>query len=190
MPTTNHGNHPTPCPRQVAPKRRSQVISRATILRVHNLPSDYVALRAKSGQSDVGASRKNLLYLSTCPTNVPSVPKSSKPSMIGSVMRNHSIYRLRDGFAHFKGLALPRSRLESNAVSSAARCNRMTTMLKRTTTRHVRKEASKNAPFTGKITSFSICVWYMASSLRNGRWRAGCCLYLMSGRDAGSAVRL
>ena len=153
----NPGNHLTPCPRQAVQERRNRVNSRVIAHQGRKHLSKYAAHRARSGPLDAGVLIRRGPHPSVCRINALSALRSSRLSTIGSVTRSRFIYRWRDGSAHFKALALRRSPSESNAASSAARCDQMTSISKRTTTLHVKREACKNAPSTGKIISSSIC---------------------------------
>jgi len=184
----NHGNRLMPCLRQAVQGPPNRVNSRVTAHQARKHLSRCAAHRARSAPHDAGVLIRRKSHPSVCRTNARFALRSSRLSTIGSGTRSRFIYRLKDGYAHSKALLLPRSRSESNAVYSAGRYSRMTSISKRTTTRHVRRGAYKNVPSTGKITSSSICAWYMESSFLSGRWRAGCCLYLMSDQDADFAV--
>jgi len=184
----NPGNHLTPCLRQAVQEPPNQANSQVIAHQARKHRSKYAAHRGRSGPLDAGVLTRREPHPLVCRTNAHSVLRSSRLSMIGNVMRSHFIYLWRDGSAHSKALALPRSRSETNAVSSAAKCDRMRSISKRTTTLHARKEACKNVPSIGKITSSNICAWCTASNSPSGRWRAGCCLYLTSDQDADFAV--
>jgi len=186
----NHGNRLTQCLRQAVQEPPNRVNSRVIAHQARKHLSKYVAHRGRSGQLDADALTRRELHPSACRINARSVLRSSRLSTTGNGTRSRSIYRWRDGSAHSKALVLPRSRLESDAASSAARFDQMTSILKRITSLHARKGAYRNAPSTGKITSSSICAWCTASNSPSGRWRAGCYLYLMSGQDADFAVPL
>jgi hypothetical protein len=186
--TINHGNRPMPCPPQVVQELRNRVNSQAIVHRDHKHRSRCAAHRARRGPHDADVLKPRSQHLSACRINAHSARKFSRRNTIGSVTRSRSIYRLNDGFAPYKALALPRSRMESNAVSSAARFDRMTLMLKRITTRHVKRGVYRSARFIGKIISFSICAWCTAWNSQSGQWYAGCCLYLTSGPDAAFVV--
>jgi len=149
--TISRGNHLTPCPRQAVQGLPNRVNSQVIARQAHRHHSKYVAHRGRSGPLDVGVSTRREPHPSVCRINARFALRSSGPSMIGSVTRSRFIYRWRDGSAHSKARALLRSRSESNAVSSAVRCDQMTSISKRTTTRHARKEAYRNALFTEKI---------------------------------------
>ena len=175
----NHGNHLTPCPRQAVQEPPNRVNSRVIARQARKHLSKYVAHRGRSALLDAGVLTRRGPHPSVCRTNVRFALRSSRLSMIGNGTRSRFIYRLKDGYAHFKALALPRNRSESNAASSAVRYDRMTSILKRITSLHARKGAYRNAPSTGKIILFSICAWCMASNSRSGPWRVGCYLYPM-----------
>jgi len=177
-----------PCLRQAVQEPPNQANSQAIAHQGRKHLSKYVARRGRSGPLDAGALTRREPHPSVCLTNARSALRSSRLNTTGNATRSRSIYRWRGGSAHSKALALPRSQLESNAASSAVRCDRMTSISKHTTTRHVRRGAYKNVLSIGKTTSSNICAWCMASNSPSGRWRAGCCLYLMSGQDADFAV--
>ena len=185
----NPGNHLTPCLRQAVQEPPNRVNSRVIARQARRHHSKYVGHRGGSGPLDAGVLIRREPHPSVCRTNVRFALRSSRLSMTGSGTRSRFIYRLKDGYVLFKVRALPKSRSESNAASSAARCDRMTSISKRTTILHARKGAYRNAPFTGKTIWFSICAWCMESNSPSGLWRVGCCPYQMSDQDVDSVVR-
>jgi len=184
----NHGNRLMLCLRQAVQEPPNRVNSRVTARQARKHHSKYAAHRGRSEPLDAGVLTRRGPHPSACRINARSALRSLRLSTIGSAMRSRFIYRWRDGSAHSKALALPRSRSGSHAVSSAVRCDQMTSISKRTTTLHARRGAYRNAPSTGKIISFSICAWCMASNSPSGPWRVGCCLYLMSDQDVDFAA--
>ena len=150
--TISHGSHHMPCPQQAVQEHRNRVNFQAIAHRDPKTLSKCVVLHARKGSHDADVWNQRPPYPSACRTNAPSARKSSRPNTTGSVTRSRSIYHSSDGFARFRALVLPRSLSESSVVSFAARFGRMTHILKRTTTRHVRREVYRSARFTAKIT--------------------------------------
>ena len=150
--TISHGSHHMPCPQQAVQERPNRVNFQAIAHQGPKTLSKCVVLHARKGSPDVDVWNQRLPCLSACRTNAPSARKSSRPNTTGSVTKSRSIYHSRDGFARFRALVLPRSRSESSVVSFAVRFGLITPILKRITTRHVRREVYRSARFTAKIT--------------------------------------